>query len=319
VETFTLKVEQNCERQRVDKFLADNLPLLTRTRIQALIDDNRLVCNGKIITSTSQKVHNGEIYILSIPPLVESTPQAENIALEIFYEDDDILVLNKPAGMVVHPAPGHGKSTLVNALLSHCKESLSGIGGVRRPGIVHRLDKETSGLMVIAKNDQAHHGLCAQFSNRSLSRTYMALVWGIPTSKKGTIQSSIGRSPQNRKKMAIVSKGGKSAITHYAVVKSFFAKNDPTQAISMVQCTLETGRTHQIRVHLTHLGHPIVGDPVYGRVPKWAKKAFPKNIITFPRQALHACILKFLHPRTHEPMTFEAPLPLDIKNLLSFI
>jgi len=221
--------------------------------------------------------------------------------------------------MVVHPAPGHRESTLVNALLAHCKESLSGIGGVRRPGIVHRLDKETSGLMVVAKNDHTHHGLSAQFAKRTLSRSYWAFVWGVPQPKTGIIEGDIGRSSQNRQKMAVVTRGGKPAITHYKILKRYFAKDDVSQSISMVRCDLETGRTHQIRVHMAHIGHSLIGDPVYGRVPKWAKKAFDPAVITFPRQALHAFELRFLHPRTGELMTFNAPLPPDLEHLVSLL
>ena len=316
MEIITLTVEKGEEKQRLDKFLVGRLFPLTRTRIQSLMDDNRLTCCSKIITSPAHKVKEGDVYILHIPQAQEALPQAENIPLTIVFEDNDLLVLNKPAGMVVHPAPGHRESTLVNALLAHCRDSLSGIGGVRRPGIVHRLDKDTSGLMVVAKNDAAHHGLSGQFTNRTLTRSYWALVWGAPHPKEGTIEGDIGRSPKNRQKMAVVTRGGKPAITHYRVLKSFFAKEDSSQSISMVCCNLETGRTHQIRVHMAHIGHPLIGDPVYGRIPKWAKKAFDPAVIAFPRQALHAFELRFLHPRSNEHMVFEAPLPPDLEHLI---
>lgn len=319
LEIITIYVEKDEEKQRLDKFLVKHLAPLTRTCIKTLMDDKRLTCCGEIITSASRMVREGEIYTITIPPAIDAYPHAEDIPLTILYEDDDLLVLNKPAGMVVHPAPGHRESTLVNALLAHCKESLSGIGGVRRPGIVHRLDKETSGLMVVAKNDQTHHGLSAQFSKRTLSRSYWAFVWGIPQPKEGTIEGDIGRNPQNRQKMAVVSRGGKPAITHYHVLKRYFAKDDVSQSISLVQCDLETGRTHQIRVHMAHIGHPLVGDPVYGRVPKWAKKVFDPAVIAFPRQALHAFELRFIHPRSGELMTFNAPLPPDLEQLISML
>jgi 23S rRNA pseudouridine1911/1915/1917 synthase len=319
LETITIIAEKDEEKQRLDRFLVTRLSPLTRTRIQALINDKMLRCCGEIITSTARKVREGDTYTLTIPPVIEALPQAETIPLAIIYEDADLLVLNKPVGLVVHPAPGHRQSTLVNALLAHCKESLSGIGGVRRPGIVHRLDKDTSGLMVVAKNDEAHYGLSSQFTERSLSRSYWAFVWGMPLSTIGTIEGNIGRSPQNRQKMAIVPKGGRPATTHYKVLKLFKANDDLSQSISLVQCNLETGRTHQIRVHMAHIGHPLVGDPVYGRIPKWAKKAFDPTIIAFPRQALHAFELKFLHPRTGELMTFTAPLPPDLEALLSLL
>jgi len=319
VETITLTVEKGEEKQRLDKFLAGRLFPLTRTRIQALMDDHRLTCCNKIITSPSHKVKEGEVYTLHIPPAQDATPQAENIPLTIIFEDQDLLIINKPAGMVVHPAPGHHGSTLVNALLAHCGESLSGIGGVRRPGIVHRLDKDTSGLMVVAKNDLAHQGLSTQFTDRTLTRSYWAFVWGVPHPKEGTIEGDIGRNPKNRQKMAVVTRGGKPAITHYRVLKPFFAKEDSSQGISMVCCDLKTGRTHQIRVHMAHIGHPLVGDSAYGRIPTWAKKAFDPAIIDFPRQALHAFALRFLHPRTGKSMQFEIPLPLDLEALLSFL
>jgi 23S rRNA pseudouridine1911/1915/1917 synthase len=319
LEIITITVEIGEEKQRLDKFLVSRLSPLTRTRIKALMDDGMLDCCGEIITSASRKVREGEIYTMKIPPVVEAYPQAEDIPLTIVYEDSDLLVINKPAGMVVHPAPGHRDSTLVNALLAHCGESLSGIGGVRRPGIVHRLDKETSGLMVIAKNDMAHHGLCAQFAQRTLSRSYWAFVWGVPQPASGLIEGDIGRNPKNRQKMAVVLHGGKPALTHYHVLKRYFAKGDVSQSISMVCCKLETGRTHQIRVHMAHIGHPLVGDPVYGRIPKWAKKAFDPAVLAFPRQALHAFELSFLHPRTSEMMTFNTTLPADLETFISFL
>jgi 23S rRNA pseudouridine1911/1915/1917 synthase len=319
VEIITLTVEKNEEKQRLDKFLVSRVLSLTRTRIQALMDDGRLTCSNKIITSSSHKVKEGEAYTLHIPQAQEAIPQAENIPLTIIYEDEDLLVINKPAGMVVHPAPGHRQSTLVNALLGHCSSSLSGIGGVRRPGIVHRLDKDTSGLMVVAKNDLAHQGLSTQFSDRTLTRSYWAFVWGTPHPKAGVIEGDIGRNPKNRQKMAVVTRGGKPAITHYCVLKSFFAKGDSLQNISMVCCNLKTGRTHQIRVHMAHIGHSLVGDPAYGRTPKWAKKAFDAAVIAFPRQALHAFELQFLHPRTGERMAFETPLPSDLETLISLL
>ena len=319
MEAIIIAVEKSEEKQRLDKFLTKHLPLLTRTRIQALINGRMLQCHGEIVTSPSHKTREGDVYTLTVPPAEEALPQAEDIPLAIIYEDMDLCVINKPAGMVVHPAPGHRQATLVNALLAHCKDSLSGIGGVRRPGIVHRLDKDTSGLMVIAKNDEAHRGLCAQFMDRTLSRSYWAFVWGTPQPTQGIIEGNIGRSPQNRQKMAVVPKGGRAAITHYALLQRFMAKNDISQSVSLVRCTLETGRTHQIRVHMAHIGHPLVGDSVYGRVPKGAKKAFGPEVTAFPRQALHAFELRFLHPRTRKLMTFDAPLPSDLEGLISLL
>ena len=316
MEIIELDVHKDEENQRIDKFLVARLSL-TRTRIKALMDQKMLILCGEIVTTASRKVREGDVFRLTLPDVIEAIPQAEDIPLSIMYEDADLLVLNKPAGLVVHPAPGHYKSTLVNALLAHCGNSLSGIGGVRRPGIVHRLDKETSGLMVVAKNDQTHQGLSAQFANRTLSRSYQAFVWGIPQPRQGIIEGDIGRSPHNRQKMAVVTKQGRPAITQYQIIKRFFAKEDVSQGISLIQCDLMTGRTHQIRVHMAHVGHPLVGDPVYGRIPKWAKKAFDPTVLTFPRQALHAFRLTFVHPGTKEVMTFEAPLPQDLETLAS--
>jgi 23S rRNA pseudouridine1911/1915/1917 synthase len=316
LEIIELDVHKDDENQRIDKFLVARLSL-TRTRIKALMDQKMLILCGEIVTTASRKVREGDVFRLTLPDVIEAIPQAEDIPLSIMYEDADLLVLNKPAGLVVHPAPGHYKSTLVNALLAHCGNSLSGIGGVRRPGIVHRLDKETSGLMVVAKNDQTHQGLSAQFANRTLSRSYQAFVWGIPQPRQGIIEGDIGRSPHNRQKMAVVTKQGRPAITQYQIIKRFFAKEDVSQGISLIQCDLMTGRTHQIRVHMAHVGHPLVGDPVYGRIPKWAKKAFDPTVLTFPRQALHAFRLTFVHPGTKEMMTFEAPLPQDLETLAS--
>jgi 23S rRNA pseudouridine1911/1915/1917 synthase len=316
LEIIKLEVHEGEENQRLDKFLVARLAL-TRTRIKALLDQNMLCREGEFITTASRKVHKGDIFMLTLPDIVEAIPQPENIPLSIIHEDADLLVLNKPAGLVVHPAPGHYQSTLVNALLAHCGESLSGIGGVRRPGIVHRLDKDTSGLMVIAKHDQAHQKLSAQFANRTLSRSYWAFVWGIPKPKQGIIEQAIGRSVHNRQKMAVVTKQGRPAITQYRVIQQFFAKDDASQSISLVQCDLMTGRTHQIRVHMAHIGHSLIGDPVYGRIPKWAKKVFSPSVLAFPRQALHAFQLTFVHPITNETMSFEVPLPQDLEILVS--
>jgi 23S rRNA pseudouridine1911/1915/1917 synthase len=316
LKTIDLEVYEGEENQRLDKFLVARLAL-TRTRIKALIDQNMLRGGGEFITTASRKVHKGDIFMLTLPDVVEAIPQPENIPLSIVYEDADLLVLNKPVGLVVHPAPGHYESTLVNALLAHCGKSLSGIGGVRRPGIVHRLDKDTSGLMVIAKNDQAHQRLSAQFADRTLSRSYWAFVWGIPKPKQGVIDQDIGRSLHNRQKMAVVTKQGRPAVTKYRIIKQFFAKEDASQGIALVQCDLMTGRTHQIRVHMAHMGHSLIGDPVYGRIPKWAKKVFSPYVLAFPRQALHAFQLTFVHPITNETMSFEAPLPQDLEALVS--
>ena len=248
-----------------------------------------------------------------MPEAVDAEPQPQDIPLDVVYEDKDIIVVNKPYGMVVHPAPGAADGTLVNALLYHCHD-LSGIGGVKRPGIVHRIDKDTSGLLVAAKNDNSHKLLCEQFAEHSIERTYSAFVFGVPNPLDGTIEGNIGRSPYDRKKMAIVAKGGKHAVTHYQTIEKF--KNEA----ALIKCRLETGRTHQIRVHMTSAGHSLIGDKVYGKSRKMAVKNAPEKaeifINMFPRQALHAQSLGFVHPGTGERMFFEAPLPVDLQELL---
>ena len=243
---------------RLDRMLATALPDHSRTRIKGLIENGQLTSAGKTITDPSYRVKSGEEFTLNIPAAEPAIPQPEAINLEVVHEDADLIVIDKPAGLVVHPAPGNIGGTLVNALLAHCGESLSGIGGVKRPGIVHRLDKETSGLIVVAKNDRTHIDLSEQFAARTIDRAYQALVWGIPRPLTGNIEGNIGRNRHNRKKMAIVPSGGKHAKTGYKVVKRFgdFA--------TLVECRLATGRTHQIRVHMAHIGHPVIGDTTYG-------------------------------------------------------
>lgn len=289
---------------RLDKALTALVPAdsgLSRARVQQLIKAGRVGLNGGAVTDPSHKVKAGEVYALEVPPPEPAVPQAQEIALKVVYEDADLLVIDKPAGLVVHPAAGNRDRTLVNALLAHCGNSLSGIGGVVRPGIVHRLDKDTSGLMVVAKHDAAHQALSAQFADRSLSRVYQALVWGVPSPVKGSIEGAIGRHPRDRKKMAVLAHGGKAALTHYRVLEAL-------GAVSLVECKLATGRTHQIRVHMAHNKHPLVGDPVYGR---------RNSSLAFPRQALHAAEITFLHPRTGKRMNFTAPMPEDIAELVA--
>jgi 23S rRNA pseudouridine1911/1915/1917 synthase len=304
---------------RLDKFLADQIPGLSRTRVQTLLETNyiQVIPYRELLAST--KVKQGDAYTIIIPEPEPALPLPQDLALDIVFEDEDLLVVNKPTGLVVHPAPGHTDKTLVNGILAHCGEQLSGIGGIKRPGIVHRLDKDTSGLMVIAKNDFAHHHLSGQFSDRTLSRTYHALVWGMLTPKEGQIHSLIGRSPHNRQKMAVVTKNGKEAITHYRVLKTFRCQENLSVSISQVECKLQTGRTHQIRVHLHHLGHSIIGDPLYGHAPKTAKKFWPEAIINFPHQLLHACQLKFVHPRSEKVLTFTAPYPESYNRIIKFL
>lgn len=302
--------------QRLDKWLSARLPDLSRTRIKSLIEQGLVASAGATIADASAKVKAGQDITVAVPPDQPAEPEAQEIALAVVYEDDDLIVIDKPAGMVVHPAPGSPDQTLVNALLAHCGESLSGIGGVRRPGIVHRIDKDTSGLLVVAKNDRAHHALSAQFAAHSLERAYKALVWGMPNPPRGDIEGAIGRSPQDRKKMAIVSHGGKHAHTRYRLVRSF-----ASGCVSLVECRLSTGRTHQIRVHMTSIGHPLVGDQTYGRSRAAKLKAIPepcRSLLTsFPRQALHAYLLGFTHPSTGEVIRFESEVPSDISTLVS--
>ncbi len=303
---------------RLDKWLAVQLPDLSRTRIKALIEGGMVSSEGSTITDPSHRVKSAQTFTVGVPPDAPAEPQPQAIALTVVYEDDDLIVIDKPAGMVVHPAPGNPDETLVNALLAHCGESLAGIGGVKRPGIVHRLDKDTSGLMVAAKTDIAHRSLSAQFAAHTLERAYRALVWGLPNPAKGEIEGNIGRNPRDRKKMAVVKGGGKSALTRYAVLRSFAGG-----AVSLVECRLATGRTHQIRVHMTSLGHPLVGDPSYGRsranrigtLSPEARQA----LAGFPRQALHAYLLGFSHPTKGCQLSFESSTPPDINELLKIL
>ena len=306
---LALTISEDLANQRTDKALAvlaaQEMPAVSRARIQVLMAEGHVTLAGQPVGDVSQKVKAGEVYTLTLPPPEKAIPEAQDIALTVVYEDEDVIVIDKPAGMVVHPAPGNRDMTLVNALLAYCGDSLSGIGGVARPGIVHRLDKDTSGLMVVAKNDAAHQGLAAQFADRSLSRTYHAVVWGRPVPAAGSIDAPLGRSSKDRKKMAVMSKG-RAALTHYRVLEEF-------GVASLVECKLATGRTHQIRVHMAHIKHPVVGDPAYGsgRSGKLAEA-----LRDFPRQALHAIGLKFIHPRTGKLKKFSSKLPKDMKKLL---
>lgn len=301
MQTLTVQMTSGNTGTRLDKSLAQHLPDMSRSRLQLLIEKGCVRLGGATITDAGRKVKSGEHYIIEVPEPEESVLKPLDFPLSVVFEDDHLLVIDKPAGLTVHPAPGHSDDTLVNALLSHCGKSLSGIGGVMRPGIVHRIDKDTSGLLVVAKHDAAHRALSAQLAGRTLKREYIAVVKGLPVPVSGTIRASIGRSPSNRKKMAVVKSGGRDAVTHYKVVK-------PLNNAALVQCRLETGRTHQIRVHLAHIGHPIIGDPVYGRKLKG---------IDFPRQALHAASLRLNHPATGREMEFSSKLPFDISQLIN--
>ncbi len=300
---LTVRPEARDAGERLDRVLARSAPELSRSRLKALILAGHVASGGATVTDPSYRVKPGESFDITVPEPAAPEPRGQAIALDVVYEDHALIVIHKPAGMVVHPAAGNPDNTLVNALISHCGHSLSGIGGVSRPGIVHRLDKDTSGPMVAAKTDAAHQGLSRQFATRSLSRVYLALVRGIPSPAKGAISGNIGRSPANRKKMAVLAEGrsgGRHALTHYRVLETFRGP------ISLLECRLETGRTHQIRVHLTHKGHPLIGDKLYGgaRTPRFA------------RQALHAYKLAFTHPDDGAKMRFEIALPDDMQALI---
>ncbi|MSP76901.1 MAG: RluA family pseudouridine synthase [Rhodospirillaceae bacterium] len=309
-------IDESAAGERIDRALATALPALTRSRVKALIEGRRVaLADGPTIEEPSRKVKTGECFVVDIPEPEPATPLAQAIDLDILYEDTDLLVLNKPAGMVVHPAPGNPDRTLVNALLAHCSDSLSGIGGVRRPGIVHRLDKNTSGVMVVAKNDETHSRLSKLFAEHDLVRIYKALVWGGPTALRGTVDAPIARHPVDRKRMAVRKTSGRRAVTEYWVEKRFGPALKPVA--TLMGCKLETGRTHQVRVHLAHLGCPVVGDPVYGRNRKPSGPFAPLG--TFPRQALHAAVLEFRHPRTGRQMKFSTELPQDFKTLVEAI
>lgn len=300
--------------QRADRFLADAIGTLSRSRVKALIEAGHVTCDNFPLREPAEPVRAGAYYTIAIPAPVPAAPMPQPIPFPILYEDADLLVLDKPAGLVVHPAPGNVDGTLVNALLAHCGDALPGIGGERRPGIVHRLDKDTSGLMVVAKTDATLAALSAAFACRDIDRAYLALVWGVPTPSAGAIEGAIGRDPRERKRMAVVTHGGKPALTRYRTL----AAHPP--AVALLECRLATGRTHQIRVHLASRGHPVVGDPLYLRRIPAAARTLPeplrRRLLDFPRQALHAARLGFVHPRTGETLTFTSPPPPDMATLL---
>ena len=307
--------------ERLDKALALAFPDVSRARFQALIAEGAVSVEGIPVREPKHKVKPGDLLHVLLPEATPAEPLPEAMELAIVYEDKDVIVIDKPAGLVVHPGAGNETGTLVNALIAHCGESLSGIGGVKRPGIVHRIDKDTSGLLVVAKNDRAHHGLSEQFAAHGrdgrLERSYLALVWGVPERKTGTIEAAIDRSTANRQKMAVSrGAGAREAITHYEVLESF---GKPPVA-SLIRCQLETGRTHQIRVHMAHIGHPLLGDEVYGSGFRTsAKKLNPsaqKALNQLKRQALHATTLGFEHPATGKPLRFESHAPDDFAHLL---
>lgn len=294
---------------RLDAALANALPQLSRARIQALIAEKALLIEGMPAQGASSKRHSGKSFVLTIPAPRPDKAEAQEIPLKIVFEDEHLLVVDKPAGLVVHPAAGHADGTLVNALLHHCQGKLSGIGGVERPGIVHRIDRDTSGLLVVAKSDAAHEGLAKLFAAHDIDRQYWAIVSGVPAPPAGTIRTQIGRSTTNRKKMAVLPDGkGKHAVTHYRTEKQF-------KGAALVACTLETGRTHQVRVHMTHIGHPLIGDSTYSNRQKHHK--IGPNQSKFERQALHAALLGFIHPVTGEKLRFQSEMPADMQLLLS--
>ncbi len=322
---LVLTVEDGEKGERLDRFLARHVPDLSRTRLKALVLEGAVSLAGMVERDPGKRLDSGVTISLDVPLPEDATPRAEEIPLDVVYEDDQLIVIDKPVGFVVHPAAGHESGTLVNALIAHCGDSLSGIGGVRRPGIVHRLDKDTSGLLVVAKTDRAHQALAAQFADHGrsgpLERAYRAVVWGMPGRRHGTVDAPLDRSARHRDRMAVVARGrGREAITHYAV-DEVFAGADGTPAASLVTCRLETGRTHQIRVHMAHLGHPLIGDKLYGagfrtkaaRLSSRGRQAAE----AFPRQALHAAVLGFEHPVTREAMHFESPIPPDLQDLLA--
>ena len=301
---------------RLDKALADAFPGLSRARLQALLAEGAVRRDGQPVAGGSAKAAPG-LYTVTLPPVAPAAPQPEAIPLTVLFEDADLIVIDKPAGMAAHPAPGSETGTLVNALLHHCGDSLSGIGGVARPGIVHRLDKDTSGVMVAAKSDRAHVGLSALFAAHDIERTYIALTRGAPSPAKGRIESLIGRSSSDRKKMAVLRSGGRNAITDYVVETVFGAPARPGAApmAARVACTLHTGRTHQIRVHLASKGAPILGDPVYGSGSPAAPVRAAIADAGLKRQALHAAVLGFVHPVTGEALRFETTPPEDLRAL----
>ena len=302
---FEYVVTDEYEGMRVDKLISELIDSFSRTYIKKLIDDKKVLCNSKKVKA-SYVVNEGDHIVMEIPPVEVPDILPQDIPLDILYEDDDVLVVNKPKGMVVHPAAGHYSDTLVNAVMFHCKNNLSGINGVMRPGIVHRIDKDTTGSVIICKNDNAHQKIADQLKEHSVNRIYHAIVYGIIKEDEGDIETLIGRSANDRKKMAVVQSGGKTASTHYRVLKRFEGDN-----YTYIECKLKTGRTHQIRVHMAHIGHPLLGDEVYAPSRKSKFKT--------QGQCLHAKILGFKHPTTGEYIETDAPLPEYFSHLLDVL
>ncbi|MCZ2328904.1 RluA family pseudouridine synthase [Bartonella sp. F02] len=323
------RTDENAFGQRIDQWFVKQYPdELSRSRLQTLIREGHLTIDGHPVKEPKTKLKANQLIELTIPVLHDAKPVGEAIALDILFEDDHIIVINKPAGLVVHPGNGNWTGTLVNALIYHCGESLSGIGGVKRPGIVHRLDKNTSGVMVIAKSDFAHKSLSAQFADHGrtgvLDRRYHALIWGSPHHNKTTIDTFLSRSPYDRTKRIVVHKehtGAKRAITHFSLLEKYGACANGAPVASLLECRLETGRTHQIRIHMAHIGHPLIGDTVYGNAFKTKSNIFNSiikdTIDQFNRQALHATSLVFEHPIKNEVMSFSSSLPKDMAELIN--
>ena len=324
---IVLQADADAAGQRLDQWLAGKLgPDMSRSRVQMLIKQGAVKIGGRLVDEAKRKMAAGDLVSVEMPEPEPAEPLGEAIALDILYEDGELIVINKPAGLVVHPGAGNWTGTLVNALIHHCGDSLSGIGGVKRPGIVHRLDKETSGVMVVAKTDRAHRALSEAFADHGrtgdLERAYLALVWGIPQKLTGTVDAPLGRAA-DRVRRAVVPEGrddARHAVTHFTVVERFGERQKEFATASLVECRLETGRTHQIRVHMAHIGHPVVGDPDYGQAFRTKANRLPEPLKSavnaFSRQALHAWLLEFLHPATHLTMRFEAPIPRDMETLV---
>lgn len=308
--TLSATVPEDAAGWRLDRALAVAVPTHSRERIKALISSGQVSTpDGTLVRDPASKVVPGATFEIRVPDPTPAHNAAQDIPLTVVFEDEHLIVIDKPAGLVVHPAAGNFDGTLVNALLHHCRGSLSGIGGVERPGIVHRIDKDTSGLMVAAKTDPAHVGLAAQFARHSIDRRYRAIVAGTPRPAAGTVDAPLARSPANRKKIAIVGDGrGKRAVTHFSTI-------EPLRAATLVECRLETGRTHQVRVHMASLGHPLLGDPVYGRSRPEHRELL--NRLQFSRQALHAARLGFIHPITSAALSFDSEIPSDMQLLFS--
>lgn len=298
MDTYLFEIQEN-QQMRLDKYLAEQFPEQTRSYLQKLIKDGEVLVNGKNV-KTGYQLSKGDEVSVNIPEPKELDVEPQKMDLDIVYEDEDVILINKPKGMVVHPAPGHTTDTLVNGLLYHCKDNLSGINGVARPGIVHRIDRDTTGILIVCKNDMSHNSIAAQLKEHSINRRYRALVHGNLKEDTGTVEGAIGRHPIDRKKMSINEKNGKPAVTHYTVLERF-------GNYTLIECKLETGRTHQIRVHMSSIGHPLVGDEVYGPA---------KSPFKLQGQCLHAMVLGFVHPRSGEYMEFSAELPEYFEELL---